>query len=58
MEEAIIEDIKEYSSLLKLFTRRLKENARTVSVEHSLVSPVLLCRHLYLVHKLKPLVMF
>ena len=38
MEEAMITDIKEYSSLLKLFTRQLKEGARTVSVDHALVS--------------------
>ena len=41
MEEALIEDITEYPSLLKLFTRKLKESARTVSTEYSLVSPYL-----------------
>lgn len=39
MHEAVIEDLKQYPSLLKLFTRQLKEGARTVSVEHPLVSP-------------------
>ena len=38
MEEALIEDIREYPSLLKLFTRQLKDDARTISAEYSLVS--------------------
>ena len=38
MEEALIEDIQEYPSLLKLFTRQLKDDARTISTEFSLVS--------------------
>jgi phosphatidylserine decarboxylase len=38
MEEAVIEDIREYPSLLKLFTRQLKDSARTISAEYSLVS--------------------
>ena len=42
MEEALIEDIREYPSLLKLFTRQLKDSARIVSTEHSLVSPYLI----------------
>ena len=45
MEEALIEDIREYPSLLKLFTRQLKDGARTVSTEYSLVSVYLTITH-------------
>lgn len=38
MEEALVEDIREYPSLLKLFTRQLKDGARTICAESSLVS--------------------
>ena len=38
MEEALIEDIGEYPSLSKLFTRQLKEDARVISSESSVVS--------------------
>ena len=38
MEEAVIEDVKEYASLLQLFTRELKEGARSICQEHVLVS--------------------
>ena len=41
MEEAQIEDIREYPSLLKLFTRQLKDGARTINTEYSLVSTYL-----------------
>lgn len=39
MEEAIMEDINQYTSLLSLFTRTLKEDARPISADHPLVSP-------------------
>ena len=38
MEEAVIKDVKEYTSLLQLFTRELKEGARHICQEHILVS--------------------
>lgn len=38
MEEALVEDIREYPSLLKLFTRQLKDGARNICTESSLVS--------------------
>ena len=38
MEEAVVEGLEGYGSLMELFTRELKEGARTVSCEHSLVS--------------------
>ena len=38
MEEALIEDIREYPSLSKLFTRQLKEDARIVSSDCLVVS--------------------
>lgn len=44
MEEALIEDIREYPSLSKLFTRQLKEDARVVSSDCLVVSSsVLVC---------------
>ena len=42
MEEAVIEDIREYPSLSKLFTRQLKEGARVVSSECLVVSSLVL----------------
>ena len=39
MDEAVVKDLKQYPSLLKLFTRQLKEGVRTINVEHPLVSP-------------------
>ena len=42
MEEALIEDIREYPSLSKLFTRQLKEGARVVSSECLVVSSLVL----------------
>lgn len=38
MEEAEVEDLQSYQSLMELFTRRLKHGARTVSAHHELVS--------------------
>ena len=40
MEEALVDDVKEYSSLLQLFTRELKDGARNICDEHTLVSYV------------------
>ena len=45
MEEALIEDIREYPSLSKLFTRQLKEGARVVDSECLVVSSSYLCWH-------------
>lgn len=42
MEEAELEDLREYTSFMALFTRELKEGARTISPEYPLVSEVLL----------------
>eukprot|EP00731_Ephydatia_muelleri_P022478 Em0015g61a len=39
MEEAVEEDINQYTSLLSLFTRTLKEEARPINADHPLVSP-------------------
>ena len=38
MEEAVVEELGAYGSLMELFTRELKKGARTVSREHPLVS--------------------
>ena len=40
MQEALVEDLQDYNSLLTLFTRELKDGARKVSPEHALVSSV------------------
>ena len=37
MEEAVEEDINQYTSLLSLFTRALKEEARPINADHPLV---------------------
>ena len=37
MEEAVVEDINQYTSLLSLFTRTLKEESRPISTDHPLV---------------------
>ena len=46
MEEALIEDIREYPSLSKLFTRQLKEGARVVSSECLVVSSLCVIKNL------------
>ena len=38
MDEAVVEDVASYQSLVQLFTRRLKHGARSVSSQHDLVS--------------------
>ena len=38
MSEAQVEDLREYTNLVELFTRQLKRGARDVSREHPLVS--------------------
>ena len=38
MSEAQVEDVREYGSLVELFTRQLKHGTRDVSREHPLVS--------------------
>ena len=37
MEEAIVEDLRGYDSLTKLFTRRLKPGMRNPNLQHELV---------------------
>ena len=55
MEEAQVEDLREYSSLLALFTRELKDRARRVSHEQlvregereCIIASLLVCRFVY-----------
>lgn len=50
MEEALIEDIREYPSLSKLFVRQLKENARTVSSEYAVVSSCVVLQQVHMLY--------
>ncbi len=42
MEEALLEEVGAYKSLMELFTRRLKYGTRRLSMQHELVSMYIL----------------